>query len=324
MKIDNNKIKVGLIGTGGWGCQYVDILHKSSLFELRICFDINKKLLENICSKVRCTAAGSMEELLRYEKLEGVIISTPNFLHYEQCIAAIRAGKHVFVEKPIANTVEEAKKIYEMAKDKNLIIAVGHNVRRRSEFRAIKKMLEDGEIGNVAMVEANSSQYIGENREMSWRLNKSTCPGGPLLQLGIHHIDTLRYLFGDIAEVKSYLKDEYFKSEAPDTILSIFLFKSGTIGYLGTNYISEPSFTMRIYGTKGNLIAEDGNLHIQRGRISKRIKTKYINTLLEEINEFGECIRKGDKPEVEAKEALENLAIVEAIMDTSEDKGRRI
>jgi coenzyme F420 hydrogenase subunit beta len=323
-KRDRNRIPVGLVGVGGWGRQYVDSLQKSDLFDLRVCFDTNKEILEEVCSSVGCLEVNSLEELLAVDNLQAVVIVTPNFLHYEQCIKAIEQGKHVFVEKPIANTVEEAKKIYQAAKENNVIASVGHNVRRRSEFRMMKKLIETGEIGEVTMVEANNSQPIGDGRETSWRLDKDTCPSGPLLQLGIHHIDTLRYLFGEITEVKSYLKNEYFKSGVPDTILSVFSFKSRVLGYLGTNYVSELSFAMRVYGTKGNLIVEDTTLYLQKKGKRKKVKTELVNTLEEQIREFGECIINNREPEVGVKEAIENMAVIEAIMESVKKNGKNI
>ncbi|WP_273277814.1 Gfo/Idh/MocA family oxidoreductase [Methanothrix soehngenii] len=321
---DKNRIQVGLIGIGGWGSQYIDILQKSDIFDLRVCFDINKKNLESVCSSVGCLKTNSLEELLTVDNLQAVVIVTPNFLHYEHCIKSIEQGKHVFIEKPIANTVEEAKKIYHAAKENDLVVSVGHNVRRRSEFRTMKKLIETGQIGDVVMVEANNSQPIGDGRETSWRLDKTTCPTGPLSQLAIHHIDTLRYLFGEIIEVKSYLKNGYFKSEVPDTVLSVFSFKSGVLGYLGTNYISEPSFTMRAYGTKGNLIVEDATLYLQKRGTKKMVKTESVNTLEEQIKEFGECIINNREPEVGGKEAIENMAVIKAIMESVKKNGKNI
>lgn len=324
LKRDRNMIPVGLVGVGGWGRQYVDILQKSDIFDLQVCFDTNKELLQSVCSTIGCSPADSSEELLAVDGLQAVVIITPNHLHYVQCTEAIEQKKHVFVEKPIANTIEEAKKIYQVAKENNLIVSVGHNVRRRSEFRMMKKLIENGEIGGVVMVEANNSQPIGDGREKSWRLNKDTCPSGPLSQLGIHHIDTLRYLFGKITGVKSYLKNEYFKSEVPDTVLSVFSFKSGVLGYLGTNYVSEPSFTMRVYGTKCNLIVESTTLYLQKKGKKKKVKTESVNTLEKQIKEFGECIINNREPEVGVKEAIENMAVVDAIMESAGKNGKNI
>ena len=314
------EISVGLVGVGGWGRQYVDILRGSDIFELRVCFDRNKELLQSVCSSFGCVEAESLDELLTDDGLQAVVIVTPNFLHYEQCINAIKQGKHVFVEKPIANTIEEAKKVFRAGKAKNVIISVGHNVRRRSEFRMMKRLIDTGEIGEVIMIEANNSQPIGDGRETSWRLNVDTCPSGPLSQLGIHHIDALRYLFGEIAEVKSYLKTEYFRSG----VLSVFSFESGILGYLGTNYLSEPAFTMRVYGTEGNLIVDDIRLYLQKNGKKKRIKTKPINTLEKQIKEFGECIINNKEPEVGVKEAMGNMAVVDAIMESVKKNGKSI
>ena len=317
------EIPIGLVGIGGWGRQYVDALQKSDIFDLQVCFDTNKELLQSV-STIGCSPADSLEELIAIDSLKAIVIITPNYLHYEQCIKAIKQRKHVFVEKPIANTVKEATEIHQIAKYNRVIVSVGHNVRRRSEFRMIKNLIENGKIGDVMMVETNNSQPIGDGREISWRLDKDKCPSGPLSQLGIHHIDTLRYIFGEITEVKSYQKNKYFKSRVPDTILSVFVFKSGVLGYLGTNYMSEPSFTMRVYGTKGNLVVEGTTLYLQKKGKRKKIRTEFVNTIEEQIKEFGECIINNREPEVGVKEAIENMAVVEAIMESVEKNGKNI
>jgi len=317
------EIPVGLVGVGGWGSRYVDILQKSDILDLRVCFDTNKELLQSVCSSVGCLDANSLEELLAVDGLQSVVIVTPNHWHCEQCIRAIEQGKHVFVEKPLANTVEEAKRICQAAEENNVIVAVGHNVRRRREFRTMKKLIDDGEIGEVIMVEANNSQYVAEGRETRWRLSRDTCPGGPLLQLGIHHVDTLHYLFGEIAEVKAFSKEDYL-GEVPDAILSILSLKAGMLAYLGTSWVAEPSFTMKVYGTKGNLIVGGTTLHLEKNRKRRRIETRSVDTLEEEIKEFGECIKGNRKPEVDAKEALKNLVVVEAIMESLRNQGESV
>jgi UDP-N-acetylglucosamine 3-dehydrogenase len=263
-----------------------------------------------------------LDELLSNDEVSAVFIITPTFLHYEQCTRAIEQGRHIFLEKPIANTVEKAKRIYQVSTERNVVVSVGHNVRRRAEFRMIKRLIDSGEIGEVIMVEANNSQYVGEGRETSWRLNPSTCPGGPLLQLGVHHIDTLLYLFGDIAEVKAFLKNDYFTTEVPDTVSSVLRFKSGVLGYLSTNYLTEPSFIMRIYGTKGILSIEDTTLYLQKGRNRKNLKITPINTLEEQVKEFGKCIIGNGKPEVGAREGLKVMKVVDAIMESSSENGK--
>ena len=320
-KRDRNRIPVGLVGIGVWGRQYVDILRKSDIFDLRVCFDTNEEILEGVCSSVGCLKANSLEELIVVDGLQAVVIVTPNHLHYEQCTKAIKQGKHVFVEKPIANTIEEAKKIYQAAKKNNLIVSVGHNVRRRSEFRMMKKLIESKEIGKVLMVEANNSQNMGIKKGTPWRLKRDDSPGGPLLQLGIHNIDALQYLFGDIKEVKAYLTNRYLDAVIDDTGTIICAFESGILGYIGATYSESPRFTMTVFGTKGNLVLQDNELYLYIGKKRKKLKIMQVDTLKEQVAEFGECILNNRKPEVGVEEAMRALAVVEAAIESSHAKG---
>lgn len=314
---DVHKLNVALVGVGGWGRQYVDILHKSNLYNLEICFDSDRTLLDEVCLYYDISKANSLDEILSMKKIQAVFIITPNYLHYNQCLNSIKAGKHVFIEKPLVNTLKEAENILTSLKNADIIISVGHNVRKNSEIRKMKEIIVSGEIGNVIMVESNNSQPTLQE-DTNWRLNKFKCPNGPLLQLGIHHIDTLRYLFGEIKEVKAYSKEHY--GLGIDTFTSIFLFDSDIIGYLGTNFISEPTFFIKVYGTEGKIILKNNNLYLEKKGNRKLIKVKKINTIKNQLEEFSQCIINNEKPEVGLDEAIKNLYVVESIAKSAESQ----
>lgn len=312
------KLNVALVGVGGWGRQYADILHKSDLFNLEICFDSNKTVLDEVCLYYDISKANSLDEILAIEKIKAVFIVTPNYLHYEQCLDTIKAGKHVFIEKPVVNTLKEAENLLKSLKNDAIIISVGHNVRKNPEIRKMKEIIDSGEIGKVIMIESNNSQPTMQHIT-NWRLNKYKCPNGPLLQLGIHHIDTLRYLFGEIKEVKAYSKDCCEGGNA-DIFTTIFLFDSDIIGYLGTNFISEPTFYIKVYGTEGKLILNNNKLYLERKSNKNLIKVKKINSIKDQLEEFSQCIINNEKPEIGLEEAIKNLYVVEAIAKSAESQ----
>lgn len=111
-------------------------------------------------------------------------------------------GKHVWVEKPIANTVQEADAMIQACEDAGVVLQVGHSLRRAPGIRIIKKAVEDGKIGDLAMIEAHQSHRGGWSLAPGmWRWYLDKCPGGPLNLLGIHQIDIFHYLAGPVAEV---------------------------------------------------------------------------------------------------------------------------
>lgn len=320
----SNEIVVSIIGIGGWGHQYIEKIQNNGNYYLKYCYDNNKDKLVKASQKYGFLAVNSVEEILNDDSVKAVFVLTPNNTHHQFCMNALEAGKHVYVEKPITNTISEANEIVLKAKEKQLIVSVCHDVRKMSALRKMKEMIDGGHIGDVIMAEANNSQNIFDGRDKSWRIKKETCPGGPLTQLGIHHIDNYRYLFGKTIEVKALQSSRFFKSDVPDTINAVLRFESGVLAYIGTNYTNVPSaFYLKVYGTAGCVAIERGQLFIykKKNKRGKKILIKKNDTLEDEINEFSNCINNNTLTEVDAIIGLENVAIVEAILQSASAKG---
>jgi len=101
---------------------------------------------------------GSYEEMLALDDLDGVILTTPNSAHRPGAEAAAAAGKHVFVEKPVSNTIADGRAMIEACAQANVVLAVGHSCRRHGALRHLKKMMDEGELGRVSLVEGGVSR----------------------------------------------------------------------------------------------------------------------------------------------------------------------
>ena len=136
-----------------------------------------------------------------------------------------------------------------------LPFAVGHSARRLSGSRVMKQRIDDGTLGGVTLAEANFSNERGlELTPDTWRWYLDKTPGGPLIQLGVHHADNLQYLLGPVAAVSGYQRKLFTKSEVPDATMTILEFESGALGYLGCGWASPGVYQIRLQGTKQNLM----------------------------------------------------------------------
>ena len=338
----DHAVKVGLVGLGSWSLIIADAVQRSKMVELVACFSRDSKKRIAAGQRYGCDPEESYQRMLKRNDIDAVILTTPNAVHAEQAVLAAQYGKHVFVDKPIANTLEDAKKIIEGCQKAEVILMVGHDMRRLSGFRKAKDLLNKGVIGKPIMVEANFSHNIGFRliaSDWRWYRDDSGCPAGPLMTMGVHHVDTLMYYFGRIKTVFSYFKKLYIPADVEDVTTTIFQFESGILGYLGSNYASPKANWISIYGTDANLLC---NVSIPNMPYEEYLKTSHIwdkhtqlklsrkgqvtpedvpfslgDPILEEIEEFASCIRTKKKPETDGQGALAALSFIRAAIESA-------
>jgi predicted dehydrogenase len=210
-----------------------------------------------------------------------------------------------------------------------VILAVEHQTRREPALRRLKEVLDSGGLGAVRLVEANYSTPNGMKIEPGdWRCAEQQCPGGPLIQIGIHAIDSLQYLLGPISRVYSWQGRGGLEVEIAGVTVTLLDFESGVRGYLGSSYVSSFSHWMRVYGTKNNAFCSElGGLTLtedswERGEVREHVAppadvTAPMPTVVEEIAEFVRCIRTAETPEIGGQMALRNLAVVLAAVESA-------
>lgn len=168
--------------------------------------DVNPAVAE--MSKIRYgfeRSTTDYHDLFEDDKTTAVVVATPNFLHKPIVLDAIKAGKNVFCEKPLAMTADDAWEMYEAAQKAGVIHAVGHNNRALSGIRFIKKMIDEGKFGKIYSIQMRYIQSWGMDPEapMQWRFDASKAGTGTLGDTGSHALDIGRYLLGNIKRVSS-------------------------------------------------------------------------------------------------------------------------
>jgi predicted dehydrogenase len=182
-------VGAALIGvTGMWGPRIAAA--STSGLRLVICYGRNAEKCRALADEHGIETAPSFEAAIDTDGVDVALLVTPNDLHAEQAIACAEHGKLVFVEKPIADTVEAGERMRSRFAEAGLVLAVGHGMRRLGAARRVKELLEEEALGTVVLAEGNWS-LPSRLAPHPWRWYRARGRGGPLIQLGIHHADTM-------------------------------------------------------------------------------------------------------------------------------------
>jgi len=337
-----NTVRVALIGIGGWSTVIADAAKRSKKVELVTCFTRTPEKRRAFAEKYECDEEKSVEDVIKRDDVDGVLLTTPNAIHAEHAVLAAQHGKHVFVDKPIANTMADGKEIVKACQEAGVVLLVGHDMRRLAGNRKVKELIEGGAIGDPIQVEANFSHSLGFDLtpdKFRWRGDDSGCPAGSLMTMGVHHADTLNYFFGPIKTAFSFFNKLYIPAEVEDVTATIFEFESGVLGYLGSNYASPKANWIYVYGTKANLLCSlalpevpfeeylkiwpvvdryTNLLLFEKGKDgAQQIPLTEGDPILEQIDEFAHCIQTGAQPETDGHGALVALALIRAAIDSA-------
>lgn len=342
--MSSNPVKVGIVGLGRWATVLTRAARKSDKLKIVSGFSRSAEKRSAFAADMGVPAAPDMQTLLADPEIKGVILTVPNEQHLPMAEMVARAGKHVYTEKPIANTLADGLKIAELEQKYGVSVTVGHSARLMAGIRIIKEKIDAGELGRVAFMEANfSNERALELTPQTWRWYKDRAPGGPLSQLAIHQFDVLHYLGGEIGEVTSMAsKLSPVGAEVDDQSMTVMRFADGKLGYVGSCWTSPGIFAVRVFGSKGLMHYEidfgtwdtpdklhtTSTLYIQRGKngYGKRedVKLPESDMFCAELEMFAESCVTGKVRELSAYNGNVAVAAVYAALRSIERNGQAV
>jgi predicted dehydrogenase len=291
--------------------------------------------------------------MLRKADIDAVEIYTPVFSHHDITLASLNSGKHVLVEKPMALTVKAARKMVDAAEKHGLVLGVAENLRYYPDVRMEKWVIEQGYIGDVQTVLGGAiGGYWSPDKivaETAWRHRKLLAGGGATIDVGVHVFHALRYLCGEVDEVRSLVETleksrftrdaagkiaERTQCDVDDTFFALMRSKTGVVGqwFFSWGGHGEPvSVPRTIYGTKG--CVKDGLLVLDDGtrvkvselfekEATKKVKDRFFpyglkDAMALETLEFHKAIKEGRDMETSGHEGLRDLAASYALIESS-------
>ncbi len=312
------KVRLASIGLGWWAGVLADALNRSGSGEVVSGFARSADARKMFSEKYSCRAAGRLDDIWKDPEVDGVLIATPHSTHLDMISQAASAGKHVFVEKPLTLTAEEAKKAIEVTSSANVTLQVGHHRRRFGANRKIREMIDGGELGMLHQLEANLSLPMGFEPRQGWRNDAEECPVGSMTGLGVHMVDNLQYLAGPAKKVCAFSKKLLGKTNLDDTTSIIIEYERGPLGYIGTTFVIPKICDTAAFGTKMRAysLEEGGKLHV--AKVGEEVLTEVAvvggDALADEMDEFCKCIRGEATPETGGHEGLEVVSVLEAVV----------
>jgi UDP-N-acetyl-2-amino-2-deoxyglucuronate dehydrogenase len=253
-------IQVGLVGGGNITETHARATTAIPGTEIVAIYGTNSEKVATLCSEHGGQPYQDFDAFLKHKPMHLVIIGSPSGLHATQGIAAARCGLHVLTEKPIDICVARADALIEAARESGVRLGVIFQDRKKPHIRELKKWVEQGLLGKILFVDARVKwyrppEYYANSR---WRGSKALDGGGALINQGVHTVDLLLWLLGDVVRVQARTSTQLHKIEAEDTAVAILEFASGAVGQFHATTAAYPGYPRRveITGTEGTVILE--------------------------------------------------------------------
>jgi predicted dehydrogenase len=323
--MSSDNIRLASLGLGWWSDVLADAVLRAPGVEIASCYSRSEEKRKTFAKKFNCDAANSYEEILSDPNIDGIINTTPNNVHLETTSQAAAAGKHVFLDKPIANSVAEGMEITRICKEAGVKLSIGFQRRRENQFRWINKSIQDGIFGVLVQAEANISRdRLGTFESGHWRYSSEGMPGGVMLQIGPHYVDVLEMLIGPVVDVSGMLSQLVLPGDNPDVAGLVMKHENGAISTLNAGYASAgENYVMNIYGKKASAffdLTNGLNFFEQGDTAPHSITFEQNDTLAEQMEEFGRCIRNDLEPEVGGEWASRSLAVIRAGVKSARER----
>ena len=336
-------MKFALIGAGMIGELRARALAQSPKTSLVAVHDVNEARAQSVAPGAKFYA--KVEDLLADPEVEAVVISTPPQFHESIAVAAVKAGKHVLVEKPMAATVDACRRMVEAAKTHERLLMVGFNQRYFDALKVVRDTVRSGKIGKLVHVKAYAGHEGLVQFKAPWMYDPAIMGGGTLLDNGIHILDLTRYVMGDFTEVYGHaLNQTWGLGKAEDNAIALFKNKDGAVGQLSASWTEWRGYRFHIeaVGTHGlarayyapmmtTIITQDkpgGARKTERNFYLPNIfREKFkgwqvtaVDSLAEELEDFVELAngRPGSGRAATAFDGLRSIEVANALYQSSE------
>jgi len=326
-------VSIGLIGGGNITDTHARAARAVAGAEVAAIYGTNSEKVQRISKEHGGAAYTDLDLFLSHRPMDMVVVGSPSGLHAAHGIAAAGKGLHVLVEKPIDITTERADALIAEADKAGVKLAVIFQDRLKPGIRRLKEFIDRGALGTPILADARVKwyrppEYYAGSR---WRGTWSLDGGAALINQGIHTVDVLLWLFGDVTRAKAVKKTIIHKIEGEDTLAALLEFKNGALGVLQAATSIYPGYPRRIEltGSEGTMILEQDRL-IETGLRSHKVASVFTETMDENpsssspvvsdyrahqavLEDFIRAIETNSIPACDGREGRRSLALIESI-----------
>lgn len=353
----SSPLSVGLLGAGNiWNQHQLAFRERPDLLRLAAVYDPVPAQAARVTTEFPgATTCATADELLHRKNLDAVIILTTHAQHHPLALAALRAGRHVLVEKPMACTLAQAEEMAAAARAAQRVLMVGQCQRYDASYAGIRRLIQSGEIGRIHAIRFDSMQGLFPNDllpDNHWLCDAEAAGGGIVISVSVHRIDLCRYLVGEVRRVSALMRTSTpkFRHGAEDYACALLDFSNGAIGEMFATY---SGFRMP-YGEGLMIFGEDGAIHAQPNGgeyqasavyASKRTPGKpdenrwlgqyrgftpvpaakdecpHANSFVNQLLHFARCIQTGTTPISGAEDNLGTMRTIHALYQSARTGG---
>ncbi len=329
------KIRLAIAGTGSIAFTHMYGIQRLDEAELVAICDIHTEQMDNFRKTFPVEDKDcytDLDEMLKREDIDAVIVCASDKAHHSIATKAMRAGKHVLCEKPMALDLEECRDMIKVSEETGKKFMIGQVCRKAPGFIKAKELVDSGAIGEVFFVE---SEYAHDYCELPGIDNWRKVPERhPIIGGGCHAVDLLRWIAGDPEEVFAYANHKMLPGwPINDCVVSVIKFPNNVIGKVFTSIGCKRSYTMRtvIYGSEGTIITDntsdtislfqnkvEGSLE-RFGNPNQTMELKIpvaiaSHNMTEEIRDFIECLKNDTEPNPDGRQGFNTVAVCDAIV----------
>jgi len=331
-------INAAIVGLGWWGKTLVESVADGS-DDIRFVAGATRTRtpeVEDFARHQNFDLRQSYDDLLADDGIDAVVLATPHSMHTDQIVAAAAAGKHVFCEKPFALSKADAATAVAATEKAGVTLGLGYNRRLHPEMTKLRAMINSGDLGTVLHVEATmtfpNALYLKQDQ---WRADKTETPCGGLMPMGVHAVDAMIDLCGEIDEVFCMSNHRVVEIDADDTTAILFRMKDGMSGYLGTMTATGGGFSFQVFGSKG-FVRLEGMTHVA-GAPSEERRMKLFGRCLHQpvggplnvwdaegidlsrasLEAFAQACRGGPEFPIPLSEMVHGAAVTETIVKSA-------
>jgi predicted dehydrogenase len=322
-------IRAAIVGLGRWGRSLVaSVSGKSDEIGFVLACTRTRGSAEEFCREHKLPLVDSYEEVIRRSDVDAVVLATPHSLHEAQVLAAVAAGKHVFVEKPLTLDLKSARHVADAANKAHRVLAVGLNRRFHPSFVELHTRARDGRLGRIIAMVAqhttSTAQFVALD---NWRTAPDEAPGGAFTAVGIHSLDYMIALAGRVRELRCVTARNY-PGRSDDTTSIMLEFAGGASGLIFCSVATATNFEFIAYGTHG--LGEISRPNLSRLRFAPAateaptgligappdeiLEFSGFDTLHAELTAFARAIIKKDSYPVPIDDVLHGTAVLDAIV----------
>jgi len=319
--------RAGLIGCGLQGWRRAKAV-KEHGDKLVIVADVDEGKAKALADEVRCEMTTNWEDVVARRDVDVVMVCTPNYLHAPMSMAAMKKGKHVICEKPLARSPKEVEQMISVAEETGMKLKCGFNLRHHPGVQQVRRWFDQGVIGEVDFIRIRYGTGGRPGYDKEWRANKEMSGGGQLMDQGVHAIDLSRWFLGEFSEAFGYISTKFWKnSQVEDNAFCLLRTEKDQIAVIHVSWTQWKNlFSLEIFGYEGYVMVEGlggsyGTERVILGKsdFSKPFEEQVIEfrgedvSWREEWKEFISAIEENREPLGNAYDGLEAVRLVYAI-----------